>query len=450
MPDIPDYTFKQNFPIASIVDAAQRKAQMEQQNTNQGNQQLLAGLQSIGEIGKSLVDKRLKVAQALALGRQFGVPDDQARAIGDPDLVLRAAAVNKNQIDANMWAEGMKKIFGGTPHGIPQPGSMPAAVQNAAPSANGAMLTGGVPTTTPMPSAPAPGGVDQSSSTAPSQPAAPAPVPVPIAAPPAMPKMINKATADMIMKAAMANRQVPVMTQADALTAGTVPKGSIIEKPAAGAGGDVSPAAQDKLEGQYRNLLTKNISMRSGGLGLEDSKVNQAIHLRRLVNQSYDPTTGNFNIPKSYYGELVNGLATLTSPNGRPGIEVIHELQQRTAKGDIGGALAYLGVTDQNGNLLAGSTQSVFKTLVDSIDRQGDQAEQNRQGYLDQIHGLAPTQLSEDRIQKMNQANIGNSFNSFLTKSPDKQTQGSGSLTAPYGDAEKEKRYQAYLAKRHI
>lgn len=409
--------------MATVIDAAQRKAQIEQQAQTGANQQLIEGLQSIGQVGQSLVDKRMKVAQALALGKQFDIPDNIAKGM-DPDQILKVGAIKKGNIDMpmlmNLLHPGFApNIAGANPGAVPPAGTPPpAASSGTVPS--GAMLASDTTTTPLSPTAPAP---------------APVPIPVPSANPDvapmaAPPRSINGATANMAYKMAMATKPDNVYSydnNGNLTHVGQVPKGSKIEKDLIPKGSG-SAGGQDKLEKQYRDLLTKNISMRSGGLGLEDSKVNQAIHLRRLANQSYDPATGNYNIPKTYYSELINGLATLTSPNGRPGIEVMHELQQRTAKGDLGGALGYLGFTDSNGNPPVGSTQSVLKMLVDSIDRQGDQAEQNRQGYLDQIHGLAPTELDPARIEKMNKANIGNSYNAFLAKSPDKQTtQGSGS-----------------------
>lgn len=152
------------------------------------------------------------------------------------------------------------------------------------------------------------------------------------------------------------------------------------------AGGD-----QNKLEQAYRQVLLKPLSNRSGGLGLEDAKVSTANHLSALMNQFKD-ANGNFNIPASQYNELTLGLARMVSPNGQVGVELQKELTQRTARGDLSGALTYLLGTPMNG-----STQDVFKLLAESIDRQANTAVDNRQQYMDYIQGLAPTNLDQDR-----------------------------------------------------
>lgn len=156
---------------------------------------------------------------------------------------------------------------------------------------------------------------------------------------------------------------------------------------------------QDKLEKSYSTALLRPFSTRSGGLGLEDQKVNQAIHLLALFDQNRDPKTGAYTIPKMLIPEATLGLARLVSPTGQPGQDVERELNQRTAKGDLAGVVTYL-----TGVPVTGSTQQVFQALRDSIERQGRTAEQNRNTYLDALRALAPTDLDETRRQKVEQA----------------------------------------------
>jgi len=99
---------------------------------------------------------------------------------------------------------------------------------------------------------------------------------------------------------------------------------------------------QDRLEKIYGDRLAKITSNRSGGLGLQDAKVNQAIHLRSLVNQFYDPKSKSFNIPSAQYQELALGLASLVSNSNMALESTIQGIQQRTAAGDIQGALTYV------------------------------------------------------------------------------------------------------------
>jgi hypothetical protein len=154
-------------------------------------------------------------------------------------------------------------------------------------------------------------------------------------------------------------------------------------------------ANQEKLEQQYRQVLLKPLSNRSGGLGLEDAKVDQAIHLAALVKQ-YKDANGNYNIPATQYNELALGLARLLSPTGTVGAEVQQSITQATAAGDIGKAMTYVTGTPQNG-----STQDVYKNLIDTIDRQGITASQNRDNYMSYLQALAPTDLDPSRASAL-------------------------------------------------
>jgi hypothetical protein len=153
---------------------------------------------------------------------------------------------------------------------------------------------------------------------------------------------------------------------------------------------------QQKFEQEYRTVLQRGLSSRSGGLGLEDAKVQQANHLKSLLDQNFDPKTGEWNIPRVQLNELALGLARLTSPGGQAGEAMLKEFQQRTAKGDLAGALTYL-----TGEPIAANTQAITKYLAESIDRQGQTAEQNREGEMRYLRGLAPTDLAENRRQAL-------------------------------------------------
>ncbi len=153
---------------------------------------------------------------------------------------------------------------------------------------------------------------------------------------------------------------------------------------------------QQKLEQQYRSILAKELSNRTGGLGLQDSKVNQAVHLKALYDSYYDPKTKNYNIPTAQYSELVLGLANLLSPTGNTSEGERAELKSRTAAGNLKGAVQYVTGEPQNGN-----TQAIIKNLVDSINRQGVISEQLRDQDVLFLQGLAPTDLEPDRRAAM-------------------------------------------------
>lgn len=158
----------------------------------------------------------------------------------------------------------------------------------------------------------------------------------------------------------------------------------------------VKKADQDKLEQEYRTVLTRGLSSRSGGLGGEDAKVQQANHLISLFEQTYNPKTGGYDIPRVQLNELALGLAKLTAGNSPAGEGMLKEFQQRTAKGDVAGALTYL-----TGQPVPANTQAITAFLKDSIERQGKTAEQNREGEMAYLRGLAPTDLEEPRRQKL-------------------------------------------------
>ncbi len=156
---------------------------------------------------------------------------------------------------------------------------------------------------------------------------------------------------------------------------------------------------QIALEQQYRQILGKEFSARTGALGIENAKVNQANHLDSLLKQYYDPKTGNYNVPTAQYAELVMGLAGLVSPTAAPTDSVRQDLMQKTAAGDLKGAIQFVTGIPQNGN-----TQEIIKNLVDSIDRQAQTAVANRQAALDNMKDLAPTDLDPARVDALNQA----------------------------------------------
>lgn len=163
----------------------------------------------------------------------------------------------------------------------------------------------------------------------------------------------------------------------------------------------VKDADQNKLEQQYRTVLTRAFSSRAGGIGSEDAKVQQANHLLALLDQTYDPKSDTYTIPKTLQGELAAGLARLVAPGGNVGIEMMREFDQKTAKGDLAGALSYV-----TGHPFPTASNDFAKLLKDSIERQGSVAEQNREGSMSGLRALAPTELAEDRRLALERANL--------------------------------------------
>lgn len=235
---MPDFKFNSNFPIASVIDASQRKAQIEQQARENANQSLIAGLQSIGQVGQSLYDTKKRVAQSLALKQALipTLPDEAARTM-DPTQMIQAAGIIHKTADVDQLLEAMRrKMLNPNASTDPQ-----ASTQSVIPSSQPAVATTPViqpgaslpinhsadlasisptlpspPQTTP---APMPFG---GASTAPT----PSPVPVPIQAPPLR---MNPATIALGKSLGLFTQDEKVMTTQQALDAKSVPKGTIIK-----------------------------------------------------------------------------------------------------------------------------------------------------------------------------------------------------------------------------
>lgn len=171
--------------------------------------------------------------------------------------------------------------------------------------------------------------------------------------------------------------------------------------------------SQDELEQEGRGILQREFSSRSGGLGTEDAKVNQAIHLLTLMDQ-YEGKP----MPAQIHGELALGLARLTSPNGQVGIELEREFKQKTAEEGISKAVAYL---TGDPTLVNATPEKLRDMLRDSITRQGHVAEENRQTYLNAMLSLLPTQLEASRRASISKSVTLNKVDTVQMQAPNGQ-----------------------------
>ena len=160
-------------------------------------------------------------------------------------------------------------------------------------------------------------------------------------------------------------------------------------------------AQQDKLEAKYTASLEKAFTGgRTGPLGIESAKVNQALHMKALFDQ-YKQPDGTYNVYQAQYAELASGLANIVS-NSSVGTESQRkDIASKTAKGDFNAVVQYLGGKPQNGN-----TQAIIKNLIDSIDRQGKQAEQNRDTVIQGVKDMYPTGLDPVRKARIDAAHL--------------------------------------------
>lgn len=203
----------------------------------------------------------------------------------------------------------------------------------------------------------------------------------------------NKESADLAAKKASTEASKASAASSYASAASSYASAAKTRAEIAAIGSESSTdKVQQKLEQEYRSVLVKEVNSRSGSLGTEDAKVVQANHLASLLNQYYDPKTGNYNVPKAQYGELVLGLAGLLSKTGTPTDSQVENINTKTATGDLNAAITYV-----TGNPTNGSTDAVIKNLADSISRQATTAVSNRDYAVKRLEGLAPTDLDANR-----------------------------------------------------
>lgn len=99
MPDIPNFNLQNNFPISSVIQAAQRKAELDNQTTMQQSQMINNSLDKIGQVGQSLYQRRQQMAQALAGAHMMAVQNPEL--VGDNQVTSTPQGpVTQNQTAA--------------------------------------------------------------------------------------------------------------------------------------------------------------------------------------------------------------------------------------------------------------------------------------------------------------------------------------------------------------
>lgn len=199
-------------------------------------------------------------------------------------------------------------------------------------------------------------------------------------------------------------------------------KSQIEKRQAAQANYDVNQPFREEQR-QDRNIktaetyLVNSLKQRGGAIGLQNSKVDAAIHARALINQAYDPATGEYNISQVPYGELSESMGALLSGQSGSSEGRIAALKQKTAQGDINGAISYLTGKPSNA-----TSQDAIKQLVSIIDRQGEVSEELRDNAFDKMKQLPTFQrLDPDTLDSLKSQHMGNSFKEALKDAPDKQ-----------------------------
>ncbi len=163
---------------------------------------------------------------------------------------------------------------------------------------------------------------------------------------------------------------------------------------------------QDQLEKNQVDRLDKGFSNRSGGLGLEDMKVNAAITAGNLLRGSRDPKTGQVNVNQLTAPEFALSLSNIISGGKNGGnIESFKAMQPQALSADIKSKIGYL-----LGKPVDVLPQQWVKALSDMLDRQGTTAEDLRDKYYEDINKTAPSQLDPDRLKRIMDVKRGNSY----------------------------------------
>lgn len=366
MVDINSFDLKPNFPIAGVAQLYAERPVKEAAMRTQQQQQLLQGLQMFGQGVDSLVERRQKMAQALTLGKLYGLNQSQANGLS-PEQVTDYGKIQKGQID-------MSTLFT-----LLHPGGIPGATPASSPvpaSAQGPMLASDT-TVTPN---------DASAS-----------MPVPIQAPQVNPKMVNPATFGAALKLGQANRTEPVVSQADALKTGSVPHGAHIINP--------TGTASDKKEqdAYYRDAVQGLRSIR-GDQQVKDIEAQRNAAISAYNRLKQIQIEGKAPNPVDY-ADIV-GQVYKARTGQAPTETILKKALQETATGKWGEAMTFL-----TGQQRPGTTKNIAASLMDMVAHMGFQADDLHQGVM-QTHGamVFNPNMSPENVAKLSKVSRGKSF----------------------------------------
>lgn len=98
---MPDFNMQQNFPIASVIDAAVRNKALNQQAQQQNQENLIQGINAIGSVGQSLYNRKVAMAQALAGAKMYAnTPEGQQMLAPTSTTTAIPPTVTQNQTAA--------------------------------------------------------------------------------------------------------------------------------------------------------------------------------------------------------------------------------------------------------------------------------------------------------------------------------------------------------------
>ena len=165
---------------------------------------------------------------------------------------------------------------------------------------------------------------------------------------------------------------------------------------------DAQNKQQDMLYNKGADMIMKQVSSRSGSLGIQNAKVDLANHLQSML---VPDASGTINLTAPMYEELAIGLARLTSGGIQPAQNTIDNIKQATIKGNFAKALTYATGVPFNG-----TTQNIIKQLESQIDRQGVMSQKLRDTAVNGIKSILPPGLSAENRDRLLKSTLVNSY----------------------------------------
>lgn len=153
-----------------------------------------------------------------------------------------------------------------------------------------------------------------------------------------------------------------------------------------------------KMYNEARKQVIKEMTAANGEVGIQNKKVDQAIHLRQMSN-GYKQPDGTYKMNKAQAEELVLGLSNLLSSGQQATVSAQDALTMKSLQEKIGEAFQYT-----TGDVKATVPSDFIKLYSDMIDRQGEVSEDLRnnsikgtiQPYINDIGQEGTTQLYND------------------------------------------------------
>ena len=203
-------------------------------------------------------------------------------------------------------------------------------------------------------------------------------------------------------------------------------KSKIERQQAAQATYDVNlPWKQEEMKNKNviaaSNILKTAMTSTRSPIGVQDNKVNAAVHARQLISDSYDPKTGNYNITQLPFNELTELVGSLLSGGTGSSEGRIDALRQNTLYAQYQKAVSYIIAHPTEAN-----SQDMIKQVVGIIDRQGEVSEKLRDNEFNKLKELPVFKrmnLDDEDMDSIKKLNIGTSFKDELAKAPDMQAQ---------------------------